>query len=87
MGELGVEGVNGCSGGMTAAWHSFLRRDPPWEGCCDGHDLAYRRGGSAQDRFDADVLLLQCVGAGHRSWAVVMFIAVRLFGGRFFREK
>jgi hypothetical protein len=72
---------DGCSGGMTTLWRLFLRRDPPWEGCCVDHDLQYWFGGTKRERFSADVALMECVAAqGHRNWAVLMFLAVRIGG-------
>lgn len=72
---------NGCSGFMTRAWRFIVRHDPPWEGCCDQHDIAYSQGGDADDRRRADLQLRFCVDQnGHRYWAWVMWVGVRLFG-------
>ena len=71
--------TDGCSGGMSAGWQLLaakipgFRADygeyPPWEACCETHDLAYHRGGkNAADplqsftaRRRADLALRKCV--------------------------
>lgn len=73
--------TDGCSGWMTWFWRTVLRRDPPWEGCCETHDVAYWQGGTALQRFEADLELARCVAkSGHRYWALAMLVGVR-FGG------
>ena len=73
---------DGCSGGMSKAWRWLFDAPPPWEGCCDRHDQPYTQGGTAKQRFEADIALLRCVAqVGHPWWAIAMFIAVRLGGG------
>jgi hypothetical protein len=67
---------------MSVGWRLLFRRAPPWECCCIVHDLRYWKGGTAWQRFEADVSLMLCVAEnGHRYWAFIMFVAVRLFGG------
>jgi hypothetical protein len=69
---------DGCSGGMSFAWHVALGHGPDWEHCCVAHDFAYWRGGSSDDRQNADAHLLQCVDAsGHPLWAWLMWLGVR----------
>ena len=73
---------DGCSGGMSKAWRWLFGAPPPWEGCCDRHDQPYAQGGTAKQRFEADIDCLLCVAqGGHPWWAIAMFIAVRLGGG------
>jgi hypothetical protein len=58
-----------------------LYTDPAITSCCDGHDVAYRAGGTEQDRLRADVALMVCVrDRGFARDAESMFMAVRLFG-------
>ena len=62
-----------------------------WAVCCSAHDVAY---GAGLERLGADIDLLRCVaGTGDGALAVasavvagVMFVGVRIFGGRFFRR-
>lgn len=73
---------DGCSGGMSWAWKTLLKTTPPWEGCCDDHDKAYRNGGTSDQRAKADLDLYKCVLANSgQSWAWLMWLAVR-FGGQ-----
>jgi hypothetical protein len=71
--------TDGCSGGLSAGWEYLSEQfpdlkarhgeHPPWESCCEIHDVAYHEGGlsseSAVDSFDqrkaADLDLLSCV--------------------------
>lgn len=72
---------DGCSGGMSWFWRKVLRSEPPWEGCCFTHDLAYRTGGTRKERSLADLAMLVCVATnGHPIWAFVMWVAVRVGG-------
>lgn len=54
-----------------------------WCGCCLAHDLAYWRGGTAQERIQADQDLKSCVLAASASpeLADLMFLGVRTGGG------
>lgn len=73
--------TDGCSGGMSWFWRTFLRTPPPWEGACIRHDKAYWHGGTALDREVADRILLRSVAAqGYPVIAVLMFLAVRIGG-------
>lgn len=72
--------TDGCSGWMTWTWRKVLRRDPPWEGCCEVHDKIYWVGGTAEERFKADCDLALCVSKTSRFCAVLLFLAVRLGG-------
>lgn len=66
---------------MSKAWQLILRRSPPWEGCCDDHDLIYAAGGPVYLRRIADRRLRDCVSdLGYPGWGWAMFIVVR-FGG------
>ena len=55
-----------------------------WCSCCLAHDLAYWRGGTEQDRLNADIALKNCVQQSTKNpvLANLMFEGVRL-GGTF----
>ena len=57
-----------------------------WCGCCLAHDLAYWRGGSAEERLQADQALEHCVQAatGSPALAGAMLAGVRAGGGPYF---
>lgn len=57
-----------------------------WCGCCLAHDLAYWRGGTAEERLQADQDLKNCVlaTAGSPELADFMFAGVRTGGGPYF---
>ena len=74
--------TNGCSGGVSWFWRRFFGKPPPFEGCCHAHDVAYRQGGYSYMRFKADTeLMINVAKKAHPYWAIMMFVAVRLFGG------
>jgi hypothetical protein len=73
--------TDGCSGFMSFAWRLFLRKPPPWEGCCIEHDRAYWRGGEKSLRRQVDLKLKQCVAdQGHPYWAMLIYFGVRVGG-------
>ena len=53
-----------------------------WSDCCVSHDQAYWRGGSAQERSNADARLGECVlvRTGRKTLAGAMHCGVRLGG-------
>ncbi len=57
-----------------------------WCDCCFAHDIAYWRGGTRDDRHEADVALRKCVLAktGNPKLAAVMYDGVRLGGSPVF---
>lgn len=57
-----------------------------WCDCCVAHDLAYWRGGTAEERLKADRELKACVLAktSNEKLADVMFAGVRTGGGPYF---
>ena len=74
---------NGCgaAGSISRAWRWFLKTPPPWEGCCDEHDLAYEQGGAAEVRKWADGLMRDCMTRmGYPVRAAVYYRAVRALG-------
>jgi hypothetical protein len=55
--------------------------DGEWGGCCVEHDRAYWRGGTRQQRREADIELMRCVAARGHPWiAMVMYAGVRMGG-------
>ncbi len=55
--------------------------DGNWMDCCEVHDLAYWKGGTMKERWDADRALFSCVRQRTNFlWASVMFAAVRIGG-------
>lgn len=83
-------GSNGCGGAgeISSAWRSVLGTPPPWEGCCDEHDLAYSQGGPAEWRAWADKLLRQCmIRRGYLVRAWLYWLAVRLFGAEHWADE
>ena len=76
--SLSAFSSDGCSGGLSTAWRALSKRfpalaeahqdTPPWEQCCQTHDLAYHGAGGAKEphesyalRLAADKALTHCV--------------------------
>lgn len=57
-----------------------------WCSCCLAHDLAYWRGGTADERLKADKDLKSCVlaASGNAKLADLMFAGVRAGGGPYY---
>ena len=56
-----------------------------WLDCCVRHDIAYWKGGTYEERLDADLALEQCVAkAGEPEIAKLMLQGVRTGGNPFF---
>lgn len=86
--EARQEAINGCSGGVTWFYRTFMGRDIGCRYCCDEHDVAYEEGGNANDRRLADERFRLCVrdsGRPVRAW--IFWIAVRLFAARYWNWK
>jgi hypothetical protein len=61
------------------------RQQSLWMECCIRHDLAYWKGGTEQQRLDADQALEACVSrVGEPEIAKLMLTGVRLGGSPFF---
>jgi hypothetical protein len=77
--------TDGCSGGMSRLWRAVIGNGPPWEDCCETHDLAYWSGGTRADRRVADRRLRTCViikgYPWHWWWGWIIWIGVRIGGG------
>lgn len=60
---------------------TLLQDNTLWQNCCIEHDKAYWRGGSYQEREDADHTLAECVAnLGHPKIAALMLEGVRVGG-------
>ncbi len=57
-----------------------------WCRCCVAHDLVYWRGGTAEERLEADQALRACVlqATGNTALAELMYAGVRTGGGPYF---
>jgi len=80
---------NGCgaAGGISRLWRWLTGGPPPWEACCNEHDLAYEQGGPAAWRAWADALLRDCMirrGWPVRAWAY--WLVVRALGWAFWKR-
>ncbi len=85
--------IDGCSGGIS--WlYAIGGKHISCEDCCNIHDIDYQLGGTAAERKTADLQLRDCAAASAansgwlvRSWSTarawVMYVAVRMFGGRY----
>ena len=71
------------SDGCTLFPDGTLKDRSLWCDCCFNHDIAYWRGGSKQERLEADKTLRSCVLArtGNKALADTMYAGVRLGGG------
>ena len=80
--SLGPFTTDGCS--MFPDRSALSKAD--WCTCCVAHDLAYWRGGTAQERLEADTGLRSCVeqASGSSALADLMFTGVRSGGGPYF---
>lgn len=95
--DMKALGLNGCGG--KGGWFNPPELD--FGGACNFHDLLYMAGGSKWDRLAADALFLDLMldairfdARARRSWlrrgalvaaAHTYFLAVRLFGAKFFK--
>ena len=77
---------DGCSVPRGLRW-LVKAESPDCCACCRGHDELYYRGGTCEDRLNADVALKAClISAGMpRALAILYFAAVRAGGSPLFR--
>lgn len=69
------------SDGCSAFPDGTLQQQSLWLNCCIKHDLAYWKGGTYQERLDADLGLEQCVtGIGEPNVGKLMLAGVRVGG-------
>lgn len=74
---------NGCgmTGLLSKSWKLATGTLPPFEACCDEHDLAYEQVETLEDKAWADDHLRRCMAAsGYPALGVVFQAAVRSFG-------
>jgi len=74
---------NGCgmSGAISRAWKAATGDLPPFEACCDEHDLAYEQVETPADKAWADDHLRRCMAArGYPVLGILFQLAVTLFG-------
>lgn len=70
-----------CSGGVSRLWLRFLGAIPPFERCCQEHDLFYEQGGGWRNKWFADRLLRECMQrSGHPALAWIFWLAVSTAG-------
>lgn len=69
------------SDGCSSFPNGTMMQGELWLSCCTEHDKAYWRGGSYQQRLDADIKLKHCVAAvGEAAVAELMLSGVRVGG-------
>jgi hypothetical protein len=69
------------SDGCSSFPNGTLQQQGLWLNCCVKHDLAYWKGGTYQERLDADLALEQCVvGIGEPNVGKLMLAGVRVGG-------
>jgi len=72
------------SDGCSAFPDGNLKQKNLWQGCCLAHDLAYWKGGTYQERLQADRQLEACVeSVGEPTIAKLMLAGVRVGGSPF----
>ncbi len=73
------------SDGCSAFPDGTLKQKELWLKCCTQHDYAYWKGGTYQERVDADIALRECVAnVGEKEIALLMLAGVRVGGSPFF---
>lgn len=79
-GELKPFTTDGCSSFPNGT----LEQQSLWMNCCIRHDLSYWKGGSYDERLQADRALARCVaGVGEPAIAKLMLAGVRVGGSPF----
>ena len=77
---------DGCSFGISRYWRTVLGYPPPWEKCCDIHDMAYEKEGSSTDRALADRNLGVCINRmGYPQVGPIYHIGTAILGQPLFR--
>ena len=73
------------SDGCSAFPDGTFAQNELWLSCCVAHDFAYWKGGTAEQRKEADLELEQCVAAvGEEEIALLMLTGVRVGGSPYF---
>lgn len=72
------------SDGCSAFPDGTIQDADEWVSCCTAHDLAYWKGGTYSERFEADKELQVCVNElGHSAISFLMLAGVRVGGTPF----
>lgn len=72
------------SDGCSSFPDGTIKQDKLWLNCCTAHDYAYWKGGSYNERLQADKALRSCVAqVGQPELAVLMLAGVRVGGTPF----
>lgn len=70
--------------GCSAFPDGTLTQQTLWQDCCIAHDYAYWKGGTYDERVEADMALQRCVAAlGETEIATLMLAGVRVGGSPF----
>jgi len=70
-----------ASDGCSAFPDGTIEQNQLWLKCCAKHDYAYWKGGTYQERVDADIELKSCVSTvGEKEIALLMLAGVRVGG-------
>ncbi len=76
------------SDGCSAFPEGTIEQNQLWLSCCEQHDYVYWKGGTYQQRLDADKALRACVaGVGEKEVALLMLAGVRVGGTPFLPTK
>jgi len=77
-----------ASDGCSAFPEGTIAQNQLWLACCEQHDYAYWKGGTYQQRLDADKALRSCVeNVGEEEVALLMLAGVRVGGTPFLPTK
>ncbi len=72
------------SDGCSSFPDGTFEQNQLWLKCCSAHDFAYWKGGTYQQRIDADLALQECVAqVGKEEIALLMLAGVRVGGTPF----
>jgi hypothetical protein len=73
------------SDGCSAFPEGTFKQNQLWLNCCSAHDLSYWKGGTYNERIDADNTLKACVSlVGEPEIALIMLAGVRVGGSPYF---
>lgn len=73
--------TDGCSAFPDGTW----RDHELWLACCTAHDHAYWKGGTREQKLEADKKLRQCVAdVGEPTIGTMMYMGVRIGGSPYF---
>lgn len=82
---IGAEIKPFTSDGCSSFPNGTIDQQSLWVNCCIRHDLAYWKGGTYEERFQADQSLEQCVAkVGEPEIAKIMLTGVRAGGSPYF---